>query len=140
MNAQTTYTIQSVSRQTDLPTSTLRYYEEEGLLLPIARAPNGHRRYTETDVMRVNLIKKLRLTGMTIEAMRVFVALYQGGKQTAAQRRAILEAHRHTVQARVNELVEMLGFIDYKIGLYHDEEREHEHEVSLAGENRPVGV
>ena len=44
--------------------------------------------------------------------------------------------HRKTVQAQIDELVEMLGFIDYKIGLYEEEEAAHErekHEVSLAG-------
>ena len=144
MNQDTTYTIQEASEATDLPSSTLRYYEEMGLLEPIERAANGHRRYTEFDLRRVNLIKKLRLTGMSIDTMRDFVALYRGGRSTARERREILQAHRLTVQARVDELLETIGFIDYKIGLYQDEEKEHEreqnYEVSAVGPHGAAGL
>ncbi len=139
MNSNSTYTIQQVSRKTDLPISTLRYYEEIGLLDPIQRAANGHRRYCDNDLRRIDMVKKLRLTGMSIETMREFIALYRGGTRTARARRETLEAHREIVQSRVDELLETLSFIDYKIGLYQDEEAEHEreqdYEVSVVGEN-----
>jgi DNA-binding transcriptional MerR regulator len=144
MNQETTYTIQEVSEATDLPSSTLRYYEEMGLLEPIGRATNGHRRFSDSDVRRVNLIKKLRRIGMSLEAMRDFLALYRGGSSTARQRREILEVHREAVQAQMDELVQMLGFIDYKIGLYQDEEKEHEreqnYEVSVIGSHGAAGL
>lgn len=137
MNQERTYTIQQVSQETSLPGSTLRYYEEMGLLEPIERAANGHRRYSEADLRRVTLIKRLRLTGMSVDRMRDLVALYRGGASTARQRREILQAHRQQVQAHVDELLEMLGFIDYKIGLYQEEEaaceREQQYEVSAVG-------
>lgn len=126
MNNEMTYTIQEVSTKTDLARSTLRYYETVGLLEPIDRGQNGHRAYTEADLRRIILIKRLRLTGMSIEAMCEFIALYRGGVATAKKRREILEAHRATVQARVDELVEMIEFIDYKISLYQDEELTYE--------------
>ena|SRR5689334_14538618 len=132
-----TYSIHEVSVLTDLPTSTLRYYEEEGLLDPVERKMNGHRCFSEADLRRIQMIKRLRLTGMSIEAMRDFVALYRGGGATARQRREILEAHREAVKARVDELNEMIAFIDYKIDLYRDEEMACEHqqenEVSVVG-------
>ena len=136
MNSENSFTIQEISAMTELPSSTLRYYEDMGLLEPVERAANGHRRYTEADLRRIQMIIKLRLTNMSIDTMREFLALYRGGKATASERRHLLLEHRKTVQARVNELVETLGFIDYKIGLYEEEEAEHErekHEVSLAG-------
>lgn len=128
-----TFTIQEIRQVTNLPHSTLRYYEEMGLLAPVERASNGHRRYTEADLQRIDMIKKLRLTGMTIDAMREFLALYRGGTITATQRREILEAQRQKVQAQMNDLLETLDFIDYKIGLYKEEEVNHE--VSLVGQN-----
>jgi DNA-binding transcriptional MerR regulator len=135
MNSETTFTIQEISAMTELPSSTLRYYEELGLLEPVERLANGHRRYTEDDLRRITFIKKLRLIGMSLDSMREFLALYRGGKATATERREILVEHRKAVQAQIDELVETLGFIDYKIGLYEGEEAEHErekHEVSLA--------
>lgn len=133
---ETSYTIQEISRIMDLPSSTLRYYEEVGLLDSVGRAANGHRQYTDADVSRLDFIKKLRLIGMSIEQMRDFVGLYQGGKQTAHLRREILQEHRGAVQARMEELLEMLKFIDYKINLYQQEETEldqENHEISIIG-------
>ena len=129
MMKSTTYTIQEISTLTGLPHSTLRYYEALGLLEPVARASNGHRRYGDTDLRRIELIKKLRHTGMTLDAIGAFVALYREGSATAGQRRAILLAHRETVRAQVAELLETLDFIDTKIRMY--EEEEVDYEVSL---------
>ncbi|HEX2622442.1 MAG TPA: MerR family transcriptional regulator [Phototrophicaceae bacterium] len=140
MNHEQTYTIQEVSQASGLPGSTLRYYEEIGLLDPVDRAGNGHRRYTNTDLRRLDLIIKLRLTGMSIDRMRDLVALYRGGKPTAGLRREMMEAHRQMVQARVDELLDMLVFIDHKIDVYQKQEAEYErereeqnYEVSVAG-------
>ena len=137
MNQEDSYTIQQVGREIGLPPSTLRYYEQIGLLDPVERAANGHRRYSQADLGRLNMIKRLRLTGMPIEQMCAFVALYKGGNRTARRRREILEAHREVVQSRVDELLEMLEFIDYKIGIYQEEEaaceREQDYEVSAVG-------
>lgn len=136
MNSDKTFSIQEISEISDLPSSTLRYYEELGLLEPVERLANGHRRYTEDDLRRVTFIKKLRLTGMSLETMRDFLALYRGGSATAKERREILLEQRQIVQAQIDELSETLGFIDYKIGLYEDEEAQHErekYEISTIG-------
>ncbi len=146
MTNRDSYTIQEMSRRIGLPSSTLRYYEDIGLLEPVERAANGHRRYSQTDLGRLTLIKNLRLTGMSIEAMCDFVALYRGGRATARQRRELLQAHRRRVQAHVDEMLEMIGFIDMKIGMYQEEEIEHEresesnYEISAVGPNGTAGL
>ncbi len=42
-------TIQEAAEVTDLSVHTLRYYERIGLLMPVGRAANGHRRYSQQD-------------------------------------------------------------------------------------------
>lgn len=137
MTPANTYTIQQTSALVQLPCTTLRYYEDMGLIGPIARASSGHRRFTDSDLGLINMIKKLRFTGMSVEAMASFVALYRLGPSTARERRETLVAHRQAVQDRVDELIATLEFIDYKIGLYENEEAEHErkqiHELPAAG-------
>ena len=44
---ETELTIQQVAARTGLSVHTLRYYERNGLLEPINRAANGHRRYSQ---------------------------------------------------------------------------------------------
>ena len=42
--------ISEVAEKFDLTTDTLRYYEREGLIGPIAKGNNGIRNYTEEDL------------------------------------------------------------------------------------------
>lgn len=135
MIQEAAYTIQQVAGQTGLTSYTLRYYEDIGLLEPIARAANGHRRYSEADIGRIMMLMKLRKTNMSLDDMKYFVNLYREGSETAAERRELLEAHRQVVEAQIEELCEILKFIDYKIGLYTEEEKANneQHEVSFVG-------
>lgn len=60
-------TIADVAARTGLTAHTLRYYERDGLMLgDIGRASSGHRRYTRFDVAWIELVTRLRATGMPI--------------------------------------------------------------------------
>jgi DNA-binding transcriptional MerR regulator len=50
MIMNTELTIQQVAEITQLSGHTLRYYERIGLLSPVNRAANGHRRYSNLDI------------------------------------------------------------------------------------------
>ncbi len=132
MTQETTYTIQQVALKTGLTSYTLRYYEDIGLLDPIARAANGHRRYAEADLNRILMLVKLRKTNMSLDDMKYFVSLYREGSATATERREMLEAHRKAIEEQIDELCEIRTFINYKIGLYEQEEKAHneQHELS----------
>src|SRR3712207_393553 len=110
MIEQHTYTIQQVSQLTGLTVYTLRYYEEIGLLDRVPRAGNGHRCYSNADVERIETLKKLRLTGMSLEDTKRFVDLYREGNHTVRIRRELMEEQRKRVQAQIDELNEVLGF------------------------------
>ena len=138
MTSKMMYTIQQMAEKTGLTAYTLRYYEDIALLEPIARANNGHRRYSEEDVRRVTFLKRLRKTGMSLEEIKHFIALYREGHISATARRQLLEAQRQSVAEQIEELTDIIDFIDYKIGLYQEEEIEHEreskeHEISSIG-------
>lgn len=120
----TTYTIKEVAEMTDITISTLRYYEQIGLIDPVYRADNGHRRYTELDLRRIDFLKRLRATGMSISEMQDYVNLYREGDSTLTIRREILQAHRQAVKAQINALMDTLTFLDEKIARYVQEERE----------------
>ena len=111
--------IAEASAQTGLTADTLRYYERDGLMLrPIARGGSGHRQYTERDIEWIRLITKLRSTGMPIRDVRRYADLVREGKGNEAERLELLRAHRRVVLARLAEVQDHLGAIDYKIGLY----------------------
>src|SRR5947209_9750880 len=68
---QTYYTIEQVATRTGLTKRTLRYYEEVGLLPPTGRTEGNYRRYSESDIHRLERIKELRdLLGFSLTDIR----------------------------------------------------------------------
>src|SRR5258708_19030164 len=65
------FTIEQVAARTGLTKRTLRYYEEVGLLPPAERTEGNYRRYSETDIQRLERIKELRdLLGFSLTDIR----------------------------------------------------------------------
>jgi DNA-binding transcriptional MerR regulator len=118
-------TIAEAAERTGVSAHTLRYYERIGALRePPERAPSGHRRYNERDIDWIELLTRLRATGMPIATMLRYAELAREGAATAAERKALLLAHRAEVAARAEQLHRDLDLIDYKIGVYARIERE----------------
>ncbi|MEV0003878.1 MerR family transcriptional regulator [Micromonospora sp. NPDC050980] len=107
-----------------LTTYTLRWYEQEGLVAPVGRDSAGRRRYTEADVNWLFLLTRLRRTGMPVRDMRRYAELARQGDRTLGARRALFEAHRVRVLARMADLTEDLKVLDHKIEAYRRAEEE----------------
>jgi DNA-binding transcriptional MerR regulator len=113
-----TLSIQEVAEATGLSVHTLRYYERIGLIHPIDRADNTHRRYTTDDIGWIEFLMKLRATGMSIQDMQVYAELQRRGDDTLPQRLEMLQALQRDVEARIDELHEHLKLIRYKVEVY----------------------
>jgi DNA-binding transcriptional MerR regulator len=111
-------TIQEVVQATGLSAHTLRYYERVGLIHPIDREQNSHRRYTSDDVGWIDFLTKLRATGMSIKDMQRYAELQRRGEETLPERVEMLKALRNNVEAHMDELNEHLKLIYYKIEIY----------------------
>src|SRR5262245_7906083 len=112
---ETELTIQQVSQQTGLSIDTLRYYERIGLLEPVARAKNGHRRYTQHDLAWLDLLIRLRNTGMPRVQMVRFAQLRRQGAATATERRIMLEEHQRSLEQSMQELEQHMVVLQKKI-------------------------
>src|SRR5579875_667422 len=111
-------TIGEVAERTGLSRHTLRYYERGGLMLSVGRGASGHRRYSELDLGWIELITKLRATGMPIREVRRYADLVRAGDGNEQERLALLRAHRARVRAELDTMTAHLGAIDAKIGFY----------------------
>ena len=115
---QTYYTIEQVATRTGLTKRTLRYYEEVGLLPPTGRTEGNYRRYSESDVQRLERIKELRdLLGFSLSDIRDLL-------QVEEEREQIRMAYRHEIEAtakiaqldRADELIrEQLHLIEQRL-------------------------
>ena len=108
---ETGLTIQQVAQQTGLSIDTLRYYERIELLEPIGRAQNGHRRYTQHDLAWIDLLIRLRNTGMPRAEMVRFAQLRRQGSATLTERRLMLEQHQHSLERHMAELQQKIARI-----------------------------
>ena len=64
------YSIRELSDMFQLPLSTIRYYEETGILSNIARSKSGQRIFTEIHVNRLKTICCFKNAGMTISELQ----------------------------------------------------------------------
>lgn len=112
------YTISEVVALTGLTAHTLRWYERIGLMSHIDRSHTGQRRYNNRDLGWLDLVGKLRLTGMPVADMVRYAELVRAGEDTYGERHALLEATRRDVLGRIAELQDTLAVLDHKIGFY----------------------
>ncbi len=111
-------TIKQVAEITGLSAHTLRYYERIGLIHPINREENTHRRYTQEDIGWIQFLMKLRATGMSIQDMQTYAELQRQGDVTLPERVDMLKRLQREVEMHMQALNEHLGLICYKIDLY----------------------
>lgn len=115
---QTRYTISEVEARTGLTQHTLRWYERIGLMPHVDRSHSGQRRFSDQDLDWLAFVGKLRATGMSVADMVRYAELVREGDHTRDERRELLERTRRDVRARISELTDALGVLDYKIDLY----------------------
>lgn len=111
-------TIAQVSEASGLSSSTLRFYEEEGLIPPVPRDGAGNRRYGEAEVGRVNTIRCLRAAGLSLPEMKRYFAMMEEGEETLRVRREILQETRERLRHQHREIKRCLDYLALKLDHY----------------------
>lgn len=70
MDAVTTMHIGEVAERTSLSLRTLRHYDEIGLVVPSSRTEGGFRLYTDEDVARIMIVRRMKPLGYSLDEMR----------------------------------------------------------------------
>lgn len=114
--------IGEVATRTGLSLRSLRHWEEVGLLRPSGRTEGGFRLYTEADVEKILVIRRMKPLGYTLEqmsaTMRDVEALRDAGVTSLhSEARARLEALLADAAERRTKLERQLSMADEFIGL-----------------------
>ncbi|MER7815805.1 MerR family transcriptional regulator [Streptomyces sp. NPDC096153] len=100
--------IGEVAARTELSLRTIRHYEETGLVVPSARSQGGFRLYTENDVARLMVIRRMKPLGFTLEQMGDLLdatdRLDAGGEPGPGEREALLERVREYEKAAAEQV------------------------------------
>ncbi|WP_222195835.1 MerR family transcriptional regulator [Modestobacter italicus] len=111
--------IGQVAERTGLSLRTIRWYEETGLVVPTARSDGGFRLYSDQDVERLEVIKRMKPLGFSLEEMQELLTLLHDLGQAGGDRTALvdrLQMFHEAAVARVTALRDQLavaeGFAD----------------------------
>lgn len=118
--------IGEIAQKLEMSQRTIRYYEEIGLLNSIKRVEAGRRVYTDMDLRRLKLIKRLKIMGMTLSEMQELEAMWTIEKSNDKVLTRLLELMSNQLRRlddRIadlnilrNEIVEYQKRIKSKIG------------------------
>jgi DNA-binding transcriptional MerR regulator len=116
--------INEVYKINKLKPHTLRYYESIGLIKYIKRNSSGKRIYSEQDLKWLEVIIRLRATGMNINKMKEYARLKHMGDKTIAERKNIMKEHLDSIEHEIKTLLEARDYVEKKIQIYNEMEEQ----------------
>lgn len=94
-------TIGDIARRAGVAPTTLRYYEQVGLL-PRPERVGGRRRYQESVLVRLEVIRLCKTAGFTLDEITVLIADDTPGRPVA---RALAQSKLAEIDAQIDSLV-----------------------------------
>ncbi len=114
--------IGEASELSGLPTKTIRYYEDIGLVRS-DRRDNGYRDYGEAEIHKLRFIQRSRGLGFTVEQCRTLLSLYNDPDRSSADVRALAENHLEEIERKIQELAGMRSTLSQLVSSCHGDHR-----------------
>ncbi|MBO6519999.1 MAG: Cu(I)-responsive transcriptional regulator [Rhodospirillales bacterium] len=114
--------VRDAAERSGLPSKTVRYYDEIGLVVPDRRG-NGYRDYDDRAVQKLAFLKRARQLGFSIEDCRHLLSLYEDKDRASADVKALAEAHLKEINVRLAELEHLRDTLKHLIHACHGDNR-----------------
>ncbi|MGO5095557.1 MerR family transcriptional regulator [Agathobaculum sp. LCP25S3_E8] len=111
------HTIGEVSRMFDIPVSTLRYYDKEGLF-PGMRRDSGIRKFSEQEIDALRVIDCLKKSGLEIKDIKRFMQWCVEGSSTYPERLALFRRQKQCVEEELSRLQQVMAMLRFKCWYY----------------------
>ena len=111
------YTIGQVSKMFDIPISTLRYYDKEGLF-PHMQRTSGIRNFTDNELETLRVIDCLKKSGLEIKEIKQSMEWCSIGSSTYKDRYELFIKQKQTVEDEIEHMKKTLDMIKYKCWFY----------------------
>lgn len=111
------YTIGQVSEMFNLPISTLRYYDKEGLF-PNLERESGIRKFSDDEMEALRVIECLKESGLEIKNIKQFFEWVTAGSSTYEKRKELFELRKAAVEEEIKALEKTLDMLKFKCWYY----------------------
>lgn len=111
------YTIGQISEMFNIPISTLRYYDKQGLFPEIERS-SGIRKFGDKEIEALRIIECLKKSGLEIKDIKQFMDWCAKGSDTYLQRKELFEKQRKAVEAEMERMSRVLDMLTFKCWYY----------------------
>lgn len=101
--------IGQLARQAGVPIDTVRYYERQQLLPTARRSAGGYRVFGDTDLTRLQFIRRAKALGFTLEEIGELLGLSDQRGDDMARVRSTAVDRLDDIAQRIDELQRMHG-------------------------------
>ncbi len=115
--------IGQVARASGVPSKTIRYYEEIGLIARAARSSGNYRVYGGTDVQTLRFIQRARGLGFSVEEVGALLALWRDRARSSAQVKALAERHLRDIDRKIAEMASIRATLEQLTARCHGDDR-----------------
>ncbi|MGN0133515.1 MAG: MerR family transcriptional regulator [Anaerotignum sp.] len=112
------YTIGEMAKRLGIAPSTLRYYDQEGLLPFVERSSNGIRVFKDADYEWLQIIECLKKTGMQLKDIKKFIHMAMQGDETIDSRLQLIIKQQESVKQQILSLQQTLETLNFKRWYY----------------------
>ena len=112
------YRIAEVADLIGVPATTLRYYEDAGVVSLPSRSDNGYRAYDERDIDRLRFLARARQLNLGTGDLRELVGLWETDDCSSVQHRMaeVLATRLSQTQQQIADLVELAAHLQSVAG------------------------
>lgn len=115
--------IGEISKRSDLPVKTVRYYADVGLVKPVGRTDAGYRTYDDKALRKLIFVRRSRAMGFSVEKCRRLLGLYEDQSRTSAEVRSIAKQHLQEIDAKLDELKKLQKELSMLVSNCHGDDR-----------------
>ncbi len=112
------YTVGEMAKKLNVPPSTLRYYDKEGLLPFVERSGGGMRVFREEDFEWLQVIGCLKKAGMKLCDIKTFITMAMQGDETISDRLELIIKQKQEVENEIEALNKTLETLQFKEWYY----------------------
>jgi len=106
------FTIGQLAKETNTPTSTIRYYERRNLLQAKDRTGGNYRLYDESALQRLQFIRSAQEVGFTLADISNLLQIREGAVEPCTHVQALIQTRLTHIRSEIGHLSEMEGMLD----------------------------